>query len=47
MADYADDAAALLDQLEDAPVRVVGVSYGGMVAQELRSAIQTKFVPWH
>ena len=35
MADYADDAAALLDQLEDTPVRVVGVSYGGMVAQEL------------
>ena len=35
MADYADDAAALLDQVTDAPVRVIGVSYGGMVAQEL------------
>ena len=35
MADYADDAAALIDQLDDTPVRVIGVSYGGMVAQEL------------
>jgi 3-oxoadipate enol-lactonase len=35
MANYADDAAALLDQVTDGPVRVIGVSYGGMVAQEL------------
>ncbi|HSG87834.1 MAG TPA: alpha/beta fold hydrolase [Pseudomonadales bacterium] len=35
MADYADDAAALLDALAFAPVAVVGVSFGGMVAQEL------------
>ena len=37
MANYADDAAALLDQLTDGPVRVIGVSYGGMVAQELQN----------
>lgn len=35
MADYADDAAALLDALDWARVPVVGVSFGGMVAQEL------------
>jgi 3-oxoadipate enol-lactonase len=35
MADYADDAAALLEALDWAPVAVVGVSFGGMVAQEL------------
>lgn len=35
MAAYADDAAALLDVLEFEPVGVVGVSFGGMVAQEL------------
>lgn len=32
MADYADDAAALLDHLELDRVDVVGVSFGGMVA---------------
>ena len=47
MADYADDAAALLDQLEDTPVRVVGVSYGEWWLRSLRFATQTKFVPWH
>ena len=35
MVDYADDAAAVLDLLGEEPIRVVGVSFGGMVAQEL------------
>jgi 3-oxoadipate enol-lactonase len=35
MADYADDAAALLDARGWAEVSVMGVSFGGMVAQEL------------
>jgi len=35
MADYADDAAALLDALEIEQIAVMGVSFGGMVAQEL------------
>lgn len=35
MADYADDAAALLDQVGWDRVKVLGVSFGGMVAQEL------------
>jgi 3-oxoadipate enol-lactonase len=35
MADYGDDAAALLDALEWPDCLVLGVSFGGMVAQEL------------
>ena len=35
MADYAEDAIALLDALGWDRCRVVGVSFGGMVAQEL------------
>ncbi len=35
MADYADDAAALIEATGWAPCHVVGVSFGGMVAQEL------------
>jgi 3-oxoadipate enol-lactonase len=35
MADYADDAAALMDAIGWASAKVIGVSFGGMVAQEL------------
>ncbi|MDR3513399.1 MAG: alpha/beta hydrolase [Caulobacteraceae bacterium] len=35
MADYGDDAAGLMDVLGLARAKVVGVSFGGMVAQEL------------
>jgi 3-oxoadipate enol-lactonase len=35
MADYADDAAALMDRLGWKSAKVMGASFGGMVAQEL------------
>ena len=35
MADFADDAAALLDAVGWDDCLVIGVSFGGMVAQEL------------
>ena len=34
MADYADDAARLMDHIGWASAKVIGVSFGGMVAQE-------------
>jgi 3-oxoadipate enol-lactonase len=35
MADYADDAAALMDHVGWPAAKVIGASFGGMVAQEL------------
>ena len=41
MAAYAEDAVALMDALEIESAHVLGISFGGMVAQELPSPIQT------
>ena len=35
MQQYADDAADILDELNIEKITVMGVSFGGMVAQEL------------
>jgi len=42
MADYADDAAHLLDALGLDQVHVIGVSFGGMVAQEFALRHQSR-----
>ena len=42
MADYADDAANLLDALGHAQVDVIGVSFGGMVAQHFAIRYPTR-----
>ena len=44
--DHADDAAALLDAVGAAPAVVIGRSYGGTVATDLRSAIPTGSGRW-
>ena len=46
MADYADDAAALLDALGWDKVPVIGVSFGGMVAQELILRVPNRWGRW-
>ncbi|MBU4054299.1 MAG: alpha/beta hydrolase, partial [Proteobacteria bacterium] len=35
MKDFAEDAAAIMETLDIAPCSVLGISFGGMVAQEL------------
>jgi 3-oxoadipate enol-lactonase len=35
MKDFAEDASAIMDALDIAPCHVLGISFGGMVAQEL------------
>ena len=40
MQQYADDAADILDELNIEKITVMGVSFGGMVAQELIRASQ-------
>jgi len=42
MADYADDAASLLDTLEIDRINVIGISFGGMVAQHLVTRYPSK-----
>tara|TARA_B100000214_G_scaffold372275_1_gene350221 strand:+ start:393 stop:1196 length:804 start_codon:yes stop_codon:yes gene_type:complete len=42
MADYADDAASLLDSLEIDHINVIGISFGGMVAQQLVTRFPNK-----
>ena len=40
MANFADDAAGLLSELNIAEIDVIGISFGGMVAQHLAIRIQ-------
>ncbi len=42
MADYADDAASLLDSLEINRINVIGISFGGLVAQHLVTRFPNK-----
>jgi len=42
MKDYADDAASLLESLELGPINVIGISFGGMVAQHLVTRYPSK-----
>jgi len=49
MQDYADDAAAVMDALEIESAMVLGISFGGMVAQELslrHGAYVSKLALW-
>ena len=46
MADYADDAAALLEASGWGPVPVMGASFGGMVARQLELADTRRTPQW-
>ena len=42
MADYADDAASLLESLKISRINIIGISFGGMVAQHLVTRYPSK-----